>query len=182
MGLDLAEEEPFSIMCRYCENSSVLKCAPGGLKADSIPGWDLKSLAQVGDAEFALICDCCIGFIGAGPGCMGSSCCKLGPPLIKLFIICSVPTSPPSAQPLVGTQTRTYLVLRRMGTLAAEAIQLAVRPSADEPITLQRLVILNMFLELAQRVASRGALGSSHKRHLVCQAAIDREAGDANTE
>jgi len=50
--------------------------------------------------------------------------------------------------------------------MAAEAVELAAGPSADEAVALQRLVILDVLLELAQRVAGRGAFRPSHERHV----------------
>lgn len=60
----------------------------------------------------------------------------------------------------------TNLILGSIGVLAAETVHLSAWSTPDQTIPLQGLVILNMLLELAQGVTSRGALGSSaHERH-----------------
>jgi hypothetical protein len=68
-----------------------------------------------------------------------------------------------------------YLVLGHAGALAPEAAELSARTSSYEAISLQGLVILDVLLELAQRVSGRGAIGAcSEERH---SAAIGRREG-----
>lgn len=47
---------------------------------------------------------------------------------------------------------KSYLILGSIGTLAAEAVELPARSSTDKTVSLERLVILDVLLELAQRV------------------------------
>jgi hypothetical protein len=44
---------------------------------------------------------------------------------------------------------------------ASEAAERAIWPSADESIMLQALVVLNVFCELTERIARRGAFGAT---------------------
>lgn len=55
--------------------------------------------------------------------------------------------------------------MRSVCALCSKA-HLASRPAPDEAVPLQSLVILNVLLELTQRVSGRGALGPSHERHV----------------
>lgn len=66
---------------------------------------------------------------------------------------------------LTRSGTKTHLILRSVGGLAPEAVELTTGPPSDEPVALECLVILDVLLELAERVPSRGALGPSHERH-----------------
>lgn len=61
---------------------------------------------------------------------------------------------------------KTDLILRTRPLGSSKAIGLRTRTRANHPIALQCLIILDVLLELAERVASRGALGSAtHERH-----------------
>jgi hypothetical protein len=71
-----------------------------------------------------------------------------------------------------------YLILRRIGSLASKAAHLAAGPSPNESVSLQSLVILDVFLKLAQRIRRRGALGSSHERHDAWKSLVDGGRGE----
>lgn len=60
-----------------------------------------------------------------------------------------------------------YLVLLRR-VHVPEAAEASVRPAADEAVSLQALVILDVFGELAERVAGGRALGASEEGHGGC--------------
>lgn len=64
-------------------------------------------------------------------------------------------------------ETVHHLILRAVGTLTSEAVQLSSWAPAHESIALQGLVILNMLMELAKGVRRRGALSATaQERHV----------------
>lgn len=66
---------------------------------------------------------------------------------------------------MMGKWGRLYFVLRSICILAAEAVELSAGASADEAVTLQCLVILNVLLELAEGIRPRRAFGATEERH-----------------
>lgn len=58
---------------------------------------------------------------------------------------------------------QTYLILGSVCALTTEAIKLSARASANEAITLQCLVILNVLLELAEGVCPGRALRATEE-------------------
>ena len=48
---------------------------------------------------------------------------------------------------------KTYLILGGVGVLATEAVELSARPPTNKTVSLQRLIILDVLLELAQWIA-----------------------------
>ena len=59
----------------------------------------------------------------------------------------------------------TYTVGAAAHLLATHALLHAARAPPDQTVSLQRLVILYVFRELAEWVARRGALGAAEERH-----------------
>lgn len=95
--------------------------------------------------------------------------------LRKPFIIWA---QPKLVRPERWDGTGTCLVLRCVWVLGSEAVHLAIRASAHEPVSLERLVILDMLLELAQRVAGRRTLGATaHERHVDLVYRVDGSYG-----
>lgn len=60
--------------------------------------------------------------------------------------------------------SRRYLVLLAHRLLCAHALG-STGASVDQAVSLERLVILNMFRETGKGISSRGAFSAAHERH-----------------
>jgi hypothetical protein len=67
----------------------------------------------------------------------------------------------------VPTASSTHAIRAAAQLLAAHALLHAARPPPDQPVPLERLVILDVFGELAERVARRRALCAAEEGHGV---------------
>lgn len=74
-----------------------------------------------------------------------------------------------------------YLVLLAHRLLCAHALG-STGASVDQAVSLERLVILNMFRETGKGVSGRGAFGAAHERHCGGVLTESKEGGSAKKD
>lgn len=143
-------------------------CIEGPIWGACMPG--SNSAAHAGDplccarSSSRRICSMANGDAGPGPCGNWAFCC------MNSFIICEYLVShcsPLPHRPSVhyGAASLTYTIRATAHLLAAHALVHTAWPSPDQAISLETLVILNMFCELAEWVCAGRALCATEEGH-----------------